>query len=289
VPNTVAANPQFILSVASGAVATVFLATWLGFPVSTTHALIGGLVGAGLGLAGGDINLGKLGSAFFLPLLLSPMLAACLGFLAFKLQSRRAADKDCMCVVAPNALQAEHAGALAMPAMAFPSVVVDTASACSTAPAVAKISISATLNRLHIASAFSICFARAVNDTPKLAALLIAAQWVGVQGAFAMVCIAMAAGGLLFSRKVAVKMSQGVSRLDHAQGFSANVVTSGLVLLASFWSLPVSTTHVSVGSIAGAGAGARSVHWASLRAILLSWLATLPVAAVIAWGVSTLL
>ena len=124
---------------------------------------------------------------------------------------------------------------------------------------------------------------------PKLAALLIAAHLVGTQGAFATVCVAMAIGGLLFSRKVATSMSQGVSRLDHAQGFSANIVTSGLVLLASYFGLPVSTTHVSVGSIAGTGAGANSVQWASLRGILLSWLATLPIAAAIAWAVSTLL
>lgn len=289
VPDAVAANPQFILSVACGAAMTIFLATWLGFPVSTTHALIGGLVGAGLGLGGGGIHWSKLGTAFFLPLITSPLVAATLGFFAFKLQSRRLAAKDCVCVVMPPHMPAGHSAVAFESSVVLPAVVVDTNAACADVPSTAKASISGTIDRLHIASAFSICFARAVNDTPKLAALLIAAHLVGTQGAFAAVCVAMAIGGLLFSRKVATSMSQGVSRLDHAQGFSANIVTSGLVLLASYFGLPVSTTHVSVGSIAGTGAGANSVQWASLKGILLSWLATLPIAASIAWAVSKLL
>ena len=48
VPDAVISAPMFIISVASGAAVTVYLATQIGFPVSTTHALIGGLVGAGL-------------------------------------------------------------------------------------------------------------------------------------------------------------------------------------------------------------------------------------------------
>ncbi len=53
VPDVVANDPLFIASVASSAAMTVFLATWLGLPVSTTHALIGGLVGTGLAQKGG--------------------------------------------------------------------------------------------------------------------------------------------------------------------------------------------------------------------------------------------
>ena len=52
-----------------------------------------------------------------------------------------------------------------------------------------------------------------------------------------------------------------------------------LVLFASKLGLPVSTIHVSVGSIAGAG----TLDWSMLRNILLSWVATLPLAACLAW------
>jgi PiT family inorganic phosphate transporter len=65
----------FIASVAIGAAVTVFLATRLGLPVSTTHALIGGLVGAGAAQAGG-VHFAKLADTFLLPLLVSPLLAA---------------------------------------------------------------------------------------------------------------------------------------------------------------------------------------------------------------------
>src|SRR5712691_9827197 len=76
VSNDVAGRPEFLLAVASGAAATVLLATRLGLPVSTTHALVGALVGAGLVLAGpANISYATLGAAFALPLLLSPVLA----------------------------------------------------------------------------------------------------------------------------------------------------------------------------------------------------------------------
>jgi PiT family inorganic phosphate transporter len=78
VPDAVAASPTFLISVAAGAGGTVILATLLGFPISTTHGLTGALVGAGFMAAGDALNLSMLGSTFFLPLLLSPMLAVLL-------------------------------------------------------------------------------------------------------------------------------------------------------------------------------------------------------------------
>lgn len=66
-------------------------------------------------------------------------------------------------------------------------------------------------------------------------------------------------------------MSQRVTRMDHTQGLSANLITAVLVLFASKLGLPVSTTHVSVGAIAGVGANAGTLDWVALRNILLSW------------------
>ncbi|MDP1611377.1 MAG: inorganic phosphate transporter [Sulfuritalea sp.] len=51
--------------------------------------------------------------------------------------------------------------------------------------------------------------------------------------------------------------------------------------------LPVSTTHVSVGSIAGVGAAAGTLDWATVRNIALAWIITLPLAAAIAWLAAT--
>jgi PiT family inorganic phosphate transporter len=76
VPDHVTAEPAFMLAVSLGAGLTVLLATLGGLPISTTHALIGGLVGAGLMATGGHINSKALLSTFFLPLLSSPVLAS---------------------------------------------------------------------------------------------------------------------------------------------------------------------------------------------------------------------
>jgi inorganic phosphate transporter, PiT family len=57
VPDAVATSSTFVLAVATGAGATVILATVLGFPISTTHSLTGGLVGAGFTAAGDKLDL----------------------------------------------------------------------------------------------------------------------------------------------------------------------------------------------------------------------------------------
>jgi hypothetical protein len=75
VPDAVAASSEFLLAVAAGAGATVILATLLGLPVSTTHALTGALTGAGLAAVGPQLNLSHLGSGFFAPLVFGPVVA----------------------------------------------------------------------------------------------------------------------------------------------------------------------------------------------------------------------
>lgn len=61
VPDTLAQSPEFLLAVALGAACTSLLATKLGFPVSTTHALMGALVGAGLAGSGNEVRFAALG------------------------------------------------------------------------------------------------------------------------------------------------------------------------------------------------------------------------------------
>lgn len=288
VPNAIASTPAFITSVACGAAVTVFLATRLGFPISTTHALIGGLIGAGLGQVGGHVDFNKLMQSFFVPLLISPLIAASLGLVLYKIVGMRKSKSDCACLVeAPSLhLSSTHATMLGS---SMPTLLFSDAANCDNIETQARFSISNLLEKIHIGSAVTICFARAVNDTPKLAALLFAAQFTNQKLPIALVGIWMAAGGLIFAKKVATTMSQKVTRLDDRQGLTANLITASLVLMASKFGLPVSTTHVSVGAIAGVGASAGTLNWHALRSILLSWLATLPLALVVAWTVSKLL
>ena len=284
VPDAVSSAPLFIMSVATGAAVTVFLATRTGFPVSTTHALIGGLVGAGLAQSGGAVHFDELASAFLLPLLVSPMVAAALGMLAYRLFRWSPAEKDCACLVAPaQALMLATDGTL-VSRISTPGFLLASDAACERLKTPVRVSVSHSMDRLHVLSGMSICFARGVNDTPKLTALLVAAHFLNAQVSIAVIGVAMALGGILFGRQVAETMSQRVTRMDHAQGLAANLITAALVLLASKLGVPVSTTHVAVGSIAGVGASAKTLNWNALRNVLLSWVATLPVALVVAAG-----
>jgi PiT family inorganic phosphate transporter len=70
---------------------------------------------------------------------------------------------------------------------------------------------------------------------------------------------------------------------------SANLITALLVLVASNFGMPVSTTHVSVGTIAGVGASANTLDKSVFRNVLLSWLATLPISAAAAFAAGWML
>lgn len=290
VPDSVAASPLFILSVTLGAAAAVITATRIGMPVSTTHALLGALIGAGLASGWSTINLAALGSSFLLPLLASPVMAAALGIAAYGLLRRLRPEVDCACVIEDQRLPISGGEMALTRSATSPRLIAAPMVECDEMPGVAaRLTIPATLDTIHILSASAICFARAVNDTPKLAALLIAAGAVGAQPSAVLIAVAMGIGGALLARRVAETMSLKINHLDHAQGISANLITAFLVIFASRWGLPVSTTHVSVGSISGVGARAGTLDWPALRAVLWSWVATLPFAAGFAWAAAMLL
>jgi len=284
VSDAVVNAPMFIVSVASGAALTVFLATRLGYPVSTTHALIGGLLGAGLAQAGGDVHFDKLMQTFLLPLLVSPLLAAMLGALAYSALRLHKVEQDCVCVTEP-AIPAMVGG---MARVAAPLWVVGSNDDCVRLPVAARFSITRWLDKLHVLSALAICFARGVNDTPKIAALLLASSLLDAQTSAWWLAAPMALGGILFARRVAERMSHRIIHMDHGQGLAANLITAMLVLFASKLGVPVSTTHVSIGSIAGVGMRAQTLDWVVLRQIMLSWLATLPLAAALAFAIGSL-
>lgn len=107
VPDTIVHNTHFMIAVGIGAALTILVATVTGIPISTTHALTGALVGTGLIAAGNQINLSILGNKFFIPLLLSPLIATfltllvypCFKFMRVKLGVER---KMCLCIGETN-------------------------------------------------------------------------------------------------------------------------------------------------------------------------------------------
>jgi len=77
-------------------------------------------------------------------------------------------------------------------------------------------------------------------------------------------------------------LSHKVTAMNPGQGFSANLVTAFLVIIASRLGMPVSTTHVSVGALFGIGVLSDSANKRVIASIVSSWVGTLPLAAVLA-------
>lgn len=292
VPDALTHEPAFLLAVGLGAALTVLLATRLGFPISTTHAMTGALVGAGFA-AVGSVNAAKLGQSFFLPLAASPLISLVLTSALYPmlrfLQLRLGVVRQmCLCVDGgtPELVQIRSDGAAVLQSTGL-ALSVGQLSQCAERYHGRIIGIDAqlVLDRLHFLSAGAVSFARGLNDTPKIVALVIAAQALRIPLSAALLIIgaAMALGGWLSAKRVAVVMSERITAMNHGQGFTANAVTAFLVLVASRWGVPVSTTHVSCGSLFGLGAVTGQGRWPVIRAIVLSWLVTLPVAVLVAW------
>lgn len=291
VPDSLAGSEYFVLAVAVGAGATVILATLTGFPISTTHALTGAMVGSGWVAVGSQVHLGRLGQAFVLPLLLSPLLAVALGaslYLGFRwLRLRLGSKKEwCICVGEEQRIvpMPQPSSVLALQAAApMVSACMDEQSRCAQRYAGRFLGVGCqqAMDAAHFLSAGVVSFARGLNDTPKMAALLLGLPALGARWSLVAVALAIAVGGLLSAQRVAETMSHKITGMNHGQGFSANLATGLLVTTASLFGLPVSTTHVSVGSLFGIGLTSRQADFRVVRNIVLSWLVTLPCAAVI--------
>lgn len=284
VSDGVAASSDFILSVAVGASITIAMATKRGLPVSTTHAIIGGLIGSGLAYPNSLFNISPLIKTFFLPLLLSPVAAAILTMLLVQWAKRSRKLPDCACIEDNAQVYLPENGVMAKHVYAVPTVVLARAEECEAMPEVKENILPAMFDKAHIASAMAICFSRGVNDTPKLAALAISVHGLGESSAIILIALAMGIGGVIFSYQVAKTMSHKIVQIDHKDGLLANLITAFMVLFASKLGFPVSTTHVAVGAISGIGlSGSASVDKSAIRNILISWVATLPLSLVVSY------
>jgi PiT family inorganic phosphate transporter len=284
VPDALVGSPEFVGAVASAAALTVFLATLLAFPISTTHALTGALVGAGLVRAGGDVHFAVLGAAFFLPLVASPLLAMVLTLLLYPsahwLRQRAGIRREtCICLHRQWVPVAMAPGGAAV---AAGEKLELTRCQDRYQGTIFSVTAQGILDGAHVLSAGLVSFARGLNDTPKITALLVAAQAMNLHGGMVLVGLVMSLGAVLQARKVAQTMSHQITPMNHGQGFSANLVTAALVLAASRFGLPVSTTHVSCGSLFGLGLVTRQAQWKTIGRILLAWVITLPTAAILA-------
>ena len=227
------------------------LITWrFGIPSSSSHALIGGLLGAVIASVGASaIKVQGVIDRVIVPLVLSPVAGIVIGFL--------------LMVVIFNVFQ--HANPRRM---------------------------NDRFRRLQVVSAAFMAFSHGSNDAQKTMGImtlaLIAAGilpadsaiplWVIVLAATA-ISLGTAAGGWRIIRT----MGQRVVKLDPIHGFAAETTAASIILTASHFGMPVSTTQVIASAIMGVGAsqGARAVRWGVARRILIAWILTLPMAALL--------
>src|SRR5437667_4933382 len=279
--DVVPAGLGFPVAVTGGVIGWLLFATRTGLPVSTTHALVGGLVGAGIAAAGPTgVRWAAVVRAVGLPLALSPVLALALVFAVRPVVRFLSCRLNAYCVCL------EHKAVVLAPATG-PNVVIGPAVhvlASTDCPPDVVSRIDA-LDALHWLSAGLTNFARALNDAPKVFAIGIVAQaTLGVRPGviIALVAVAMGAGSQLAGWRVTHTLGAKVTRISPADGLAANVTTAALVGLASVLAAPVSTTYVSSGAIVGIGIRGGEVRWKLVREMMAAWRVTLPIAAVLA-------
>ena len=93
--------------------------------------------------------------------------------------------------------------------------------------------------------------------------------------------VALVAGLWFIGRSVIRTVGEGLTKIHPASGFAAELSAAAVVMLASVFGLPVSSTHILIGAVLGVGLVNRAANWRLMRPIFLAWIITLPVAAVL--------
>ncbi|HZY11223.1 MAG TPA: anion permease [Beijerinckiaceae bacterium] len=246
-------DPRVTFAALMGAIVWNILTWVMGIPSSSSHALVGGLVGAGTAKAGlGGVvwsGLSKTAAA----IVLSPLV----GFI-FAL---------------------------------FLVLLVSWAFVRAT-----PFAVDNTFRRLQFVSASLYSLGHGGNDAQKTMGIIAALLYSQGQlrGVFhvplwvVLACqAAMALGTLFGGWRIVRTMGSRITRLTPMQGFCAETGGAITLFIATWFGVPVSTTHTITGAIVGVGAARRSsaVHWGVASNIVVAWVLTLPAAALIAAGV----
>ena len=241
-------NEVIIIAALSGAIIWNLITWWFGMPSSSSHALVGGIIGAVI-FSVGFMGLNGYGILnIFLSLVLSPIVALVVGWITLHVifaicQSFTPATVNDNC----NRLQVVSAALMAF------------AHGSNDAQKSMGIITLALLSGGYIGS----------FDVPMYVKLLCA---------FAM-ALGTSVGGWKIIRTVGGK----IFRMQPVHGFSADLNSAIVIFGATLLHLPVSTTHVVSGSIMGVGAAQRvkAVHWDVARQMLTAWIMTIPCSALL--------
>jgi PiT family inorganic phosphate transporter len=246
---------QVLLAALIGAIAWNLITWYFGLPSSSTHALIGGLVGAAL-VAGGSsaVKISGLVGKVIVPAVVSPILAGVVAiggtFLAYKIVQRLRGG------VGERGYRYGQIGSASLVSLAHGTNDAQKTMGVITLALVVHHSISASAG-------------------VPLWVIITAALSIGLGTYF---------GGWRIIRT----MGHRLTDVTPPQGFAAETSAATVLLSSSYFGYPLSTTHIVSGSVVGSGIGKRlaAVRWGLAGRIALAWLVTLPAAGLIAAIVS---
>ncbi len=247
--------PQTVVLAAVMAGIVWNLITWkYGIPSSSSHALIGGLVGAAIVHAGTDVVKWEgVIHKVVLPLFLSPMMGFLVGWIIMHVIYRVFSDA--------------HPGKIGA---GFRNLQRFSAAFMAYSHGMNDAQKSMGIIMLALVSGGMVPQSQ-LNNHPLL--------WVMIACATAM-ALGTSAGGW----RIIKTMGHKIIRLEPVHGFAAETAAATVITLASRWGMPVSTTHVIAGSIFGVGCSKRAsaVRWGVAIEMVIAWFLTLPAAAALA-------
>jgi PiT family inorganic phosphate transporter len=302
------------LVVAMGtAIMLVFIATRAGIPLSSSHAVIGGLLGAGIAAAGFSAiilpTMESMIEAVAFGLLGAVTGAICLGLFAVSFQEDAlfGAVLGAVCgasLVLPvlMLLGLIHiTGILAIVLFIFISPVIGMVGAFIFDIIISHLFGHSRQDRmkrifqpLHVLASLIQATAHGANDGQHavgvITALLVSSgmlmtfdipAWVILTSA-----LAIGLGTCFGGWQVVDKMGKGITKIRPYQGFCAATASSALLVAVTAGGIPVSSTHAINGSIIGVGAtrGRNAVQWRVVREMMTAWITTIPFAMVVAWA-----
>jgi inorganic phosphate transporter, PiT family len=246
--------PFIILSALMGAIIWNLITWFFGLPTSSSHALIGGLTGAGISAAGLAAIKWSTFELVVTFMILSPLIGFICGFsvMAAVLWLTRGANKQSAESKFKN-LQ----------------LVAAAANCFSHGTNDAQKTVGIIIPLL-----FSIGYFGASVDPNNLPVPF----WVII-----LAYLAISLGTLAGGWRIVKTMGYNITKLRPVHGFSANAASSATIIGASIAGIPVSTTHIICTSIMGVGTtmGASTVKWGVARTIAWAWILTIPISALI--------
>ncbi|ENO12401.1 phosphate/sulfate permease [Thermoplasmatales archaeon SCGC AB-539-C06] len=299
----------------------VTLSTWRELPISTTHSVIGALIGFGL-IAGGVtsidwIVMGKVASSW----VLSPVVGCIIAFFVFKAIAKTIFAKDepvkAAKIVGPLAIGvtaflivsslflktklSEMSEVSDLPQVLLISTVI-SAIACIIAMFLLRnieaksvedyATVEGIFRHLQIVTSCYVAFSHGANDVanaiaPVAAIIPLANGEMSLTAGIPTELLALGGIGIAFGcmtwgRRVMKTVGGRITNLTNTRGFSVEFAAATTVLVASKLGLPISTSHTIVGAVIGVGLarGLEAIDLSVIKKIVVSWLLTVPIAAV---------